>query len=70
MNALVNLALCTQEREQRHHEWLDYSLEYLNKEKPEGYEQKLRELEDVWRESNREFTRLVRLTTSFQIRAK
>jgi len=70
VNALVNLAIGMQERECRYHEWLRYSLKYLNKEKPPEYEQKLKELEEAWRESNQEFTRLTRLTTSFQVKSK
>lgn len=70
VNALVNLVKGMQERERRYQDWLNHMMQSTNQPKPDGHEQRLTELEELWRESNNEFTRLVRLTTSFQIKAK
>ena len=51
VNALDELVLAMQDQERKHYEWMNYCLTYLNKPKPEDYEQRERELHEAYSQS-------------------
>jgi hypothetical protein len=68
VNALGDLVLAMQDLRYKHHEWLDYCLTYLNKTKPEFYEQKEKELSDSYEQAIQECNTLSLRVTSLVVR--